>query len=736
MQRLFTLLLVAVVVVSCEYERQQPTAPATGSPKAFISDGSDPASGGNPHFYWLPELVNAPSPTGVFNGDLPAEIRLCDLEDRGSDNTGRDAVCAPGSERVLFGPSQVSVDPVAEHYSAVWKTSDSNLSNAVDYRLSVFVGATELGFRDLDPEENPPSPIDKAAPFYAFKNGNTINIKFRIEEGALCDPDSESCGECLLRLDGTGGNNPEFFPNGDESACNADEGVGVLIPEAALTQPTLVIVERVECPVEDGVSDGRVDFFQSLDIPQYGGCFTVRTDPPLNIQDPDNYAIAGACVDANSLSAEQEANLKLHKTADASDSDGVVEVLNNVAAPFVDCEAFALNVRDADSPALLRLAGRAWRDLSPFAAPSLYARHLGVGGETPTFSDFVWALPSQQEAVSPLSQVAPVSSEVTPPAVKVTDEDGLPVKGARVTFSLTQSPGMGGDIDPDSPAEVETDADGIAELARWKLGSDPGDNIVTSGGYGIAVKGEQWTANLGREGTGPFVHSSLTNWDGFDDVTVEGFRLPLKLNPSGNDFNLEFTATGCVQGEGTADVTDGTKDASWDCANTEPFTANIGGGKKDATFYWMRQGSTFYFAIQIPVDETSSESVNIWTLYLNDSGSSTLIGGDDVLVLDGATQAFSDQHWAEGKCPKGQSFCASLDDEGKRNGEGHFAINQNSNGGTFYFYELTHELKGDAYQDVADTGTLAATFTLRVGNGNKGNTEWPGPFGVYWQIIP
>ncbi len=334
------------------------------------------------------------------------------------------------------------------------------------------------------------------------------------------------------------------------------------------------------------------------------------------------------------------------------------------------------------------------------------------------------------EALQPVNQVGPVGSDVTPPAVKATDEGGLPVKGARVTFNLTQSPGTGGSIDPSSPAVLLTDANGIAQLNQWHLGDATGDNIVQASGYGIAIKGEAWTSILGREGIGPFVQSSLTNWTGYPDMTVEGFRFPLELVRD----NAEFIAFGCDEGLGTADVTDGVKDASWDCANTEPFIANLGGGKKDATFYWMRDGSTFYFAVSIPVDETASEKENIFTLYLTDTGNATLTEGDDVLVLDGAAQSFSDQNWAEGKCPKGQSFCAFVDED--QNGDGHFQINVNPDGSAFYFYELKHKLQGDAVEDIADIGRLAAAFTLRIGKGAKGNTEWPGPFGEYEQIIP
>ncbi|UCF18882.1 MAG: hypothetical protein JSU87_13250, partial [Gemmatimonadota bacterium] len=286
----------------------------------------------------------------------------------------------------------------------------------------------------------------------------------------------------------------------------------------------------------------------------------------------------------------------------------------------------------------------------------------------------------------------------------------------------------GGAVVPVGP--IVTGSDGVARVTSWTLGSDVGINVLAASGRGIGIRGDTWTQSDGRKGVGPFAHSTLTFVPSGPSIPATLGAFPLVLQQP----DLLFTAYGCDLGRGTADVSDGLKDASWDCANTEPFTANLSGGKKDATFYWMHDGDTFYFAVSIPVDETASESENIWTLYLTDTGNPTLTGGDDVLLLDGATQAFSDQNWAEGKCPKGDSFCAFVD--ANQNGAGHFRINVNPDGSAFYFYELAHELQGDPYQDIAVTGKLGAAFTLRVGKGAKGNTEWPGPFGSYRQIIP
>jgi hypothetical protein len=714
MKRFTPLLLAAVVALSCTRDQSPPTSPLTGSPRADISDG---ANGGNEHFYWLPELVESPTFSGTFHPDLPATINLCQL-----DGNGPSPACVSGSETVLFEPAQVAVSLENEQYSAVWHTRDSDLTSGAFYRLSVSVGSRVLGHRDLNPLENPPSPIDKSAPFYAFNNGNTVNLKFRIEDGVLCEGDGP-CGECYLQTTGDGGNNPDFFPTDpDVRACNADAGLGVRIPDGVLPEATVVVVERVACPE---TADGRVNFFPYLDSPQYEGCFEARTEPELT--QPIEFATIAVCVDASSLSHAQQDRLQLAQTADRNDPTADIRILNNVAADFVDCEAYVA----ANTPPLLRFARRTWEKVSPFAAKNLYATHRGEAGEAPGFSDFVWTLPSQQEILEGNGQIARVGTAVaTPPAVLVTDEAGDPVSGARITFTVTEARN-GGLVVADVP--TVTGSDGIARVTSWTLGNDVGINVLASSGLGIGVKDAMWTQADGRQGVGPFAHSAQTFVPSGPTDPADLDRYPLTVQEP----SLEFTAFGCDAGQGTADVTDGVKDASWDCANTAPFIANTGGGKKDGTFYWMRDGSTFYFAIEFPVDETASEKDNIFTLYLTDGANASLTEGDDVLVLDGATQAFSDQNLAAGKCPKGQSFCAFLDDEGKRNGEGYFLINVNPDGSAFYFYELKHEFKGPAFQDIADTGILGAAFSLRVGKGTKGNTEWPGPaLGDYEQIIP
>jgi hypothetical protein len=152
----------------------------------------------------------------------------------------------------------------------------------------------------------------------------------------------------------------------------------------------------------------------------------------------------------------------------------------------------------------------------------------------------------------------------------------------------------------------------------------------------------------------------------------------------------------------------------------------------------MADDQFLYLAVRIPVDETASLKENTLTVYLNDEGADFLAQGHDVLVVDGTQPVgsqFSDQYWSEGKCPKGQSFCA-IDDPNPTTGSGAYQLNYDENGApAFYFYEIKIPRVGDCAYDICydGTNTVRYFFTVRgLGSGNKGNTEYP-PFGEYAQ---
>lgn len=70
------------------------------------------------------------------------------------------------------------------------------------------------------------------------------------------------------------------------------------------------------------------------------------------------------------------------------------------------------------------------------------------------------------------------------PEIRVTDAIGRPVPGLQVSWQVTGSTGSTGGV---RGADVLTDADGRASVAKWVLGSDPGVYTLTATVEGISV---------------------------------------------------------------------------------------------------------------------------------------------------------------------------------------------------------------------------------------------------------
>jgi hypothetical protein len=758
MKRIAPLMFAALVVLSCTDDQPPATAPFSNAPQAAIVDG---ANGGNPHFYWLPELVESPTYTGTFNPDIPAVVKICKLVPGVLTSEAPEPTepeCVVGDIQTLFAAADVSVDAVNEQYSAVWKTDvalpdGSFIDSNNYYRLSVWVGQFELGYRDLDPEDSPPSGSGgKLLPYYPFKLGNTINLKFRIEAGAFClSGDPENCGECFYTETGADDGNNEVVGR----ACNADDQHGVYIPETLAIDGVLVIPERIVGKVT--LSDGRtlnctpdnvpnsptygqVNFIQGLDIPQYPGCFFIRTIPEIT-PSIDLGAIVGSCPE---IPAGAPDRLAVIARTDDANNPSYVQALKP-ASTVVNGEDF-LNCDEPASP--LQSLAMAVKKLNPFYAEPVEAGKLGSlkGAESPSFSDFVWIVPSQEEKLAGDNQVGLKGTVLPEPlTVSLTDEvsaniratQNLPVAGATVTFSFPEGglsvPAADNTCSTGSATalDVTTGLGGEAKVCVTLPGTVGVYSVFVSG-YGIGVKNEAWSINS-VNGTGPYSH-----WNTGSPFVGNPITLP---NPP---TSVEFTVTACEPGFGS--IGDGGIDGAlsegeWDCAEQPPteFEANTGGGKKTGLVLQMADNDFLYLAVQIPVDETASLKENTLTVYLNDEDADLLGSGHDILVVDGTKEVgsqFSDQYWAEGKCPKGQSFCALVDPTSA--GSGAYQLNYDENGApAFYFYEIKIPRVGDCDYDVCyeeGVNSIRYFFTVRgLGSGNKGNTEYPGPFGEYAQ---
>lgn len=149
-----------------------------GGPSLVVSDGAN--NGGNEHFYFLPPLVAAPSPTGIFDGGQSPEVKICHF-------TGG----ACGAEVAAFstttgsGDDLLKVVPEDEHYIVSWHTDLSGLVTGETYRIRVLVGSQVLGYADVVPLAGSQMKNANTLEEIALKDGSTLPIKFRIEEGAI-----------------------------------------------------------------------------------------------------------------------------------------------------------------------------------------------------------------------------------------------------------------------------------------------------------------------------------------------------------------------------------------------------------------------------------------------------------------------------------------------------------------------------------------------------------------------
>ncbi len=160
----------ALLVAGC----MDGSSPTDLSPDLVIFDAEHGDDGS--HFYFLPPMVPDPGATGVFDATLPAVVEICELIGVGPN-------CA--ATIVEFSVGAGTIDVSGDHYHANWHAGDFNLDLTQLYRISVFVGAQELGFADVQPVANGGGLKNvETGVVIGLVDNRTLPIKFRIEEGA------------------------------------------------------------------------------------------------------------------------------------------------------------------------------------------------------------------------------------------------------------------------------------------------------------------------------------------------------------------------------------------------------------------------------------------------------------------------------------------------------------------------------------------------------------------------
>lgn len=155
-----------------------------------VYDGAH--NGGNEHFYFLPPLVKGASYSGEFDPTLAPQVEICAAADATADggcDSSSEPLVASFSMTSGAGAEIIRMEPGEEHYIVNWRTDQSDLTVGATYRIAVTVGSEVVGYAEVQVaatgKEMKNVDTDEAI---ALKDGRTLAISFRIEQGAVSAP--------------------------------------------------------------------------------------------------------------------------------------------------------------------------------------------------------------------------------------------------------------------------------------------------------------------------------------------------------------------------------------------------------------------------------------------------------------------------------------------------------------------------------------------------------------------
>ena len=181
------ILTAMVLVIAACTDRILSTSMA---PASAISDG---ATGGNPHFFFLPPMVARPDSSGANERGLHPVVVVCQYTD-GCVTTLAKYTTDQATTTTSHPGNSETVRSSAAHYIVNWHTRAFDLDPDLGYRVCVQVGDLELGFTDVDVVPSGADLNDVPPELVAVKNGQTLPIKFRIADGALDETGTSGCG--------------------------------------------------------------------------------------------------------------------------------------------------------------------------------------------------------------------------------------------------------------------------------------------------------------------------------------------------------------------------------------------------------------------------------------------------------------------------------------------------------------------------------------------------------------
>jgi hypothetical protein len=184
MKKIVILGIIVIFFSGCQFFLPETAVNGDGSIARTASISDSVHKEGNERFYWLPPVAAGTALTGVFDPSLNPVVEICEW-------TGNACVLPAVGQFTMIsgtGGETVKLSLADEYYLVNWHTKYFALDDQKTYRIRVLLSGTEIGHADVD-VVNTGRDLKKVDTnkYIPLKNGRTLPIKFRIEEGAVSE---------------------------------------------------------------------------------------------------------------------------------------------------------------------------------------------------------------------------------------------------------------------------------------------------------------------------------------------------------------------------------------------------------------------------------------------------------------------------------------------------------------------------------------------------------------------